>query len=169
MPFAAEDGTIVEDANSLCSVEFADEYFSDRGITAWAGADESKQSWLIRATDYFVIRFGSNLKGYLVEDDQPLPYPRSDIGMDDTVPTAIKKAIAEYGLRAKSSELAPDPVATETGRLGLISESHETGPIKDTYRYASRGSGTPPPPFRPYPAADALIWPFLNSSSGVVR
>lgn len=36
MAFIAEDGSGLEGANSLVTVEFADEYFADRMNTAWA-------------------------------------------------------------------------------------------------------------------------------------
>ena len=171
MAFTVEDGTIVDDSNSFCSVEFADEYFSERSITAWTGDTSDKESALIRATDYIEFRFAESFLGSKVESDQSLSFPRTDIDDvdEDQVPRALKRATAEYALRALSAELAPDPIATDTGRVGLVSESHKTGPIEDTYRYASRGAGLPPPPFRPYPAADALLNLLLRRSSGVLR
>lgn len=170
MAFTVEDGTIVEDANSLCSVEFADAYFTDRGVTTWTGADSAKESALIRATDFMEIRYADLWLGDRLDAGQALSFPRTDIEQDDVVPVAVQKACAEYALRTlDGTPLAPDPQATETGRLALIAESHKVGPLEDTYRYASRGAGVVQAAFRPYPAADALLKGLLPNTRGVLR
>lgn len=168
MAFTVEDGTVVADANSLCSVGFADAYFAERLIAAWTGSDSLKQAKLIAATDYIEIRFGLRFKGGLVDTAQPLSFPRTDIDQDNVVPIAVRKAASEYALRALVAELAPDPVMSDTNRL-LSAESHKIGPLEDSYKYATRGPGSTPLTFRPYPAADSLLVPFLKPSTGVVR
>lgn len=169
MSFIAEDGTGLDDANSLCTVAFADEYFADRGIAAWTGdASTVKEPALIRATDYLETRYGQRFAGTKLVEDQALSFPRTDIGWDEVVPTPVLKAVAEYALRAISGELAPDPVVTSTG-LNIVAEMHKVGPITDTYRYASKGSGSTPALFRPYPAADGYLRGLVISTTGVIR
>ena len=116
MAFVAEDGTGLEDANSLCDVAFADAYFADRVVTAWTGADAVKQGALIRATDYVEGRWALKFKGSeQFPEVQGLSFPRLEIGWDDAVPVGIKRAVAEYALRALANPLAPDPVVDATG------------------------------------------------------
>lgn len=172
MAFVVEDGTGLVNATSGASVEEADEYFTDRGITAWTGADSVKESALIRATDYVEIRWGYRFKYEIEFPDTPqaLSFPRlDDDGVTTGVPVVYKKALFEYALRAlDGTELAPDPTVVETG-LGVIAESHKTGPVTDSYRYASKGQGSTPMVFRPYPAADQLLRPLLKAREGLIR
>jgi hypothetical protein len=167
MAFVVEDGTVVADANSLCDVEFADEYFSDRAVVAWTGSDSIKESALIRATDYIETRFGLRFKGSIADEEQTLSWPRLYVDADDIVPTAIKKATAEYALRALTAELAPDPDIDSSGRA-IASKSEKVGPISETTTYAT-SFGLVPFLFKPYPAADALLNAYLKYSSGVIR
>lgn len=164
MPLIVEDGTGVTNANSLCSVAFADAYFAERGITSWAGDSATvKGPALIRATDYIEARFGLRFKGSKSEDDQALSWPRDDV---DILPIPISKATAEYALRALTQTLAPDPVIDPSNRLVYIDAS-KVGPISESKTYAKDFAA--PMTFRPYPAADALLKPYLVSTSGVVR
>lgn len=167
MPFVAEDGTGLEDANSLCDLAFANEYFSDRGITAWTGSDAVKQQKLIQATDYVETRWSRRFKGCRQFPDTPqaLSFPRTDIDYDDTVPPAIKKAVAEYALRAIAGALAPDPTVDVTG-LQVQASRRKVGPIETETTYKEGGIVSL---FKPYPMADALVAPFLRPSAGVVR
>ena len=57
MDFIVEDGTGLENALSLVSVEFADNYFTQRGNQTWLALNlEQKQVNLVKATDYINIR-----------------------------------------------------------------------------------------------------------------
>jgi len=164
MAFVVETGAGVAGANSLCSVAFADAYFAERGITAWTGDTNAvKQPALIRATDYIETRFGLRFKGSKSNDDQALSWPRDDVAI---LPPAISKAAAEYALRALTQTLAPDPVIDESNRLVYIDAS-KVGPISESKTYAKDFAA--PMTFRPYPAADALLKPYLVSTSGVIR
>lgn len=165
MTFTVEDGTGITNANSLCAVNFADSYFTDRAIAGWTGTNDAKQSALIRATDYIETRFGPRFKGSKADEDQALSWPRVEVCADDTVPVAVRKATAEYALRALTAVLLPDPVYDDSGRL-VASKSEKVGPISETVTYIT---GTGVVIFRAYPAADALLKPWLKSSSGLVR
>lgn len=53
MAFTVEDGSGVAGANSLCSVEDADDYWTDRGNSAWSAlSTTAKQAALIQASEF---------------------------------------------------------------------------------------------------------------------
>jgi hypothetical protein len=173
MAFTVEDGTGVVGANSYGTIDGADAYFEDRGVTTWTGTDTQKESYLIRATDYIETRFASRFKGEKEFPDTPqgLSFPR--INIDDSgdyvgVPECLKRATYEYALRAIAGALAPDPVFEANGRL-LVGKRTKVGPIETDLKYAESGAGSTPAAFRPYPAADALLRPLLYSTRGVYR
>lgn len=165
MAFIVEDGTGVADANSLCAVDFADSYFTDRGNAAWTGADAAKQGALVRATDYVEQFFSARFKGNKAEDDQSLSWPRIYAGADDTVPVGVRKAIAEYALRALTATLAPDPTTDASGRI-IAAKTEKVGPIEESTTFIE---GSSVQLIKNYPAADALLKPWLRSSNGLVR
>lgn len=160
MAFVIEDGTGKADSNSYTTAAEADLYFSDRGITAWAGTPEEKQGWLIQATDYIDGRFGGRFLGatqYTEAPAQALAFPRIGIPtvLAGTIPANLKKACAEYALRAKSGALAPDLVIDETG-FAVQGKSEKVGPIEESVQFAT-GAGVQQMLLRPYPAADMLL------------
>jgi hypothetical protein len=164
--FVAEDGTGLADANALCDVAYADAYFADRNITAWTGADSAKQAALIKATDYIETRWSSRFRGYVLSEDQALSFPRTGINHDGEVPHAIRKATAEYALRALGgTALAPDPSAASVGGA-VISTRKVVGPIETETKYSS---GATPSLFQPYPMADELVRKLLRTGLSVVR
>lgn len=166
MAFVAEDGTGLADANSLCSVAYADAYFADRGVAAWTGSNTVKEQKLVAATDYIETRWGQRFRGAVQFPDTPqaLSFPRTGIQSDDAVPVPIQKACAEYALRALSGALAPDPTVDASGRPVAMKRS-KVGPIETEVAYAE---GTRVNEFKPYPMADALVAPYLRAA-GVIR
>lgn len=113
MAFTVEDGTGIANANSLVSVAFADNYHAERGNSGWTDiADETtKQQLLIKATDYFVDKFGLVLLGDPVASGQALPYPRyvyiSGVKTNVGNPIGLQRGIAELALIAKTTPLVP--------------------------------------------------------------
>lgn len=168
MSFIVEDGTGLDDATSGASVGDADVYFRDRGVAEWIGTSAVKQGALIRATDYIELRWSSKFRGDKEFAGQALSFPRLDGGVSTGVPVAYMRAVFEYALRALSGPLAPDNTVRDNG-LQLISESHKTGPIDDTYRYASKGANSVPSSFRSYPSADGQLKSLLVQSAGLIR
>ena len=94
-----EDGTGKADANSYASVEYADDYFSARGVSAWAALEtEAKEQALIRATDYIDNIF--QWYGKKLTTEQALRFPRQNIkdyeGQDITgIPAVLKQAVCD--------------------------------------------------------------------------
>lgn len=174
MAFVAEDGTGLANANSLCDLAFADAYFADRQVTAWlttttgtARSDTSRQGALIKATDYVEGRWANKFYGEIqFPETQELSFPRLYIEEDGTVPVLVKKAVCEYALRSFSGELAPDPVTDASGLL-VAGVKEKVGPIETEMRYQT-GVYLANGAFRPYPAADMLIRPYLRRSGGGV-
>lgn len=175
MAFVPEDGTGLANANSLCELAFADAYFADRMVTTWitgptgARSDPSRQGALIKATDYVEGRWANRFLGDLqFPETQALSFPRLYIEEDGVVPVLVKKAICEYALRSFVGELAPDPVTDASGLL-VAATKEKVGPIETEVRYQT-GVYLANGSFRPYPAADMLIRPYLsNSGGGVLR
>lgn len=150
MAFTLETGDGVASANAYVDVAFVDEYHGDRGRTAWSGGDSVKQAAIIRASEYVDKRFGGRFRGYRQDSGQALEWPRLDAEDDDGyllqgVPFQLKKAVAEYALRALlSGELAPDPLRVAPDQTLADGEtratSSGTGEVRSTETNVGRGA-----------------------------
>lgn len=175
MAFTVEDGTKPEGANAYISVAYADSYFTDRGIAAWTGDNAAKEKAIVKATDYIDKRFGRRFRGYRESRDQELEWPRMNavdndgwlLSNKDEIPRQLKKACAEYALRALTAALVEDP----TGASGEVEAVREkVGPIEEETRYRasvrSPKSATVSDYNIPeYPAADMLLEELLRSTA----
>lgn len=173
MAFVVEDGTGLPDANSYSSVEYADEYFGERGITAWTGDDAQKQAWLIQATDYIQQVFAARFVGTKATVEQALAWPRvfattrSGVDLDnDIVPLAVIRACCQYALRAIQGPLMPDPLVSAEG-YNVVTSRKKVGPIEKEFRVM--GSSGSPILVRSYPAADSLLTDVLTGGTGGTR
>ena len=171
MAFTPETGTGVPEANSYCSVEYADAYFSLRGREAWAALTlERKQAALIDATDYINVRWGERFVGHKYSETQGLPWPRKMChSTEPYYPDQLLRATCEYGIRASVSPLMPDPVVDETGRMPSLTRE-KLGPLEEEYRWPAPNTGASVMIYRPYPQADTLMYGLLgpNMLSGRV-
>lgn len=144
MAFVVEDGTGLANANAYASLSFIDDYHSDRGNTKWAGADSLKEAAIVRATDYVDQRFVNLFRGSKGSDAQSLEWPRYDALSDngyyyEGVPDNLKKAVAEYALRALLlNVLATDPTALNPSQSMVSGVSNGTagsgGPVTSTHK-----------------------------------
>lgn len=113
-----EDGSIVADANSYVTYDYALAYHSLRGNSAWAlGTVLNQQYAIIRATQAVDSIYKGKWKGTPTEyGTQELEWPRSGVVVganaldNDFIPTALKKAVCEAALRelASANSLTPD-------------------------------------------------------------
>lgn len=113
-----EDGSVVVDANSYVTYDYAENYHTLRGNSAWAAGDSTeKQYAIIRATQAVDSIYKGKWKGEQVEYGvQELEWPRSNVVVgsnsidNDTIPNAIKKSVCEAALRELESpnSLTPD-------------------------------------------------------------
>lgn len=165
MAFTPEDGTGLADANSYSDVATADSYFADRNNAAWAALTTgNKQAALIAATDYIDAVFGAFFRGVPVSETQALCFPRDEF---TGIPANLKKATAEYALRASAGPLAPD-VEQDPSGYQVSRKFQRVGPIEERTDFAFLGPGASRKLLKPYPAADMLLRPLLNTTTGRV-
>lgn len=104
-----EDGTGKIDADSYVTVEFADDYFSARGVSEWAElTTEKKEQALIKATDFVDNIY--QWYGKKEFEHQSLRFPRVDIrdyeGAEISgIPICLKQAICDASFISTSGEL----------------------------------------------------------------
>lgn len=158
MSFTVEDGTIVEGANSLVPLAYADTFHADRDNSAWTGEDSAKQSALIRATDYIEQEYSHLFIGSLVSEYQPLSFPRKNIVSveSDTVPTKVKQAVCILALEALSSSLNPNQdKIVKKEKIDVLEFEYMENKTGKTKRHA----------------VDGILRPFLKSrySAEVIR
>lgn len=113
-----EDGSIVTDANSYVTYDYALAYHALRGNSAWAlGTVLNQQYAIIRATQAVDSIYKGKWKGTPTEyGTQELEWPRNDVYVNsveidnDLIPVALKKAVCEAALRelASANSLTPD-------------------------------------------------------------
>lgn len=161
MAFLVENGTGLEKANSLISIEFADEYFSLRGKTAWAALKvEQKQAGAVLGTDYVNTQY--TFRGEKLNPKQGTAFPRINVfdpsgNPAEGVPGCVQLCVCELALRATQGDLVPDPVFDESGRA--IKSLHQAaGPLKRTITFAGPGELVQEARF---PLVDALMCPWL--------
>lgn len=167
MTIVAEDGTGLATAESYTDIAFADAYFLARNNTTWAALTQSaKEAALRNATDYMELRWSNVFVSVKLTTTQALSWPRVDSGFG-TMPAVLKKATAEYALRASQASLAPDVKPDSTGRLPTKVIS-KLGPLDKETTYASRGDMAVPATYPSYPIPDGMIGQLLVSQ-GVYR
>ena len=159
MPFLAETGDGLADANSYSDITFADDHHSLRGNALWGTFDDGeKQAALVRATDYIDKRFGSVFRGRKLQRQQALEWPRLNAYDDDDfwldgIPRNLQKATVEYALRALIyNTLAPDAIRAAPDQdfseedyerdlnqsTGEVSQrTRKVGPISTSIQYRS--------------------------------
>lgn len=136
MALITEDGSGRADAESFCSVAYADAYHAGRGNTDWATlSTEEKEQALRRGTDYLEQAYALRLNGYRQFTTQALAWPRYEVKRQggvcgeywpvNTVPDPIAKACAEMAFRAAKCELAPD--------IGQVIKSESFPGLKTEY------------------------------------
>lgn len=138
MKFVVEDGTGKSDATSYVDLEYAKEYFTRKGYTAWNDlTTETQQNELINGTEYADKKFGPKLDGRPLNDKQSLEFPRS--GLKDRygrpilgVPDNVKQATCEYAMLSKTGRLYPQTAQIDEN---IKRESVKVGPITTTTEY----------------------------------
>lgn len=105
-----ENGTGLPNADSYVSVEFADSYFSARGVSSWVSlTNEQKEQALICGTDFIDNIY--HWKGKKATTEQALRFPRVNLvdyeGQTiEGIPTCLKQATCDASLlKANGTEL----------------------------------------------------------------
>jgi hypothetical protein len=166
MTFLVEDGAGVELANAYCTTSFVDSYAAERNLASvWSTLSGSQKEYaIIKATDFIEMQFSAQFKG--VKEflgSSYLSFPRLYIS-ETGIPLNLKKACAEYALRACVNPLISDPVSNTTG-VALKREKKKIGPIETETEF----QGSVVKDFRRYPSADLLLKSLLVYSAGVTR
>lgn len=165
----SDDGTNVhEDTQPNYEVTAS---LSSATLTVTAQADGVNGNEIVFTTTVTgaTISGSGTLTGGLDESPQPLEFPRSGAydryGYEiEGVPLKVRQAMAEYAVRAVAAQLTSDPDVGATG--ARVERTYQkVGPLEDLVVYAEGGA---PVAFKPYPAADRLMRPFLTSA-GVSR
>ena len=79
----------------------------------------------------------------------------------------LKKAIAEYALRALTTVLAPDPIVDSNGLITVLTKK-QLGPLQKQYDYVGNPKATPSL-LRNYPAADMLLTGLVSGGARTMR
>lgn len=120
--FVVETGVGDPDANSYCSVEFADDYLITNiyAWTDWSLLDPLEKEYLLVRASRFVDQKVA-WKGRKVEQDSGLRWPRACIYdqdgyllPDDEIPVLIQQAVAEF-----ASYLMNDDWTAPSGTRGV--------------------------------------------------
>jgi hypothetical protein len=159
-------------ANSYTTVEEFTTYWTDRGFDYTIYSTGSIQRSLIKATDYVDLENKYCFKGYMLEEDQPLAFPRQNLYIGcqliEGVPEGIKRAVFEYSkriLESDTGDLQPDGEdRDETGAI-IIKKFEKVGPIETETEYLAGTASES----RSYPAADKHLIPYLRGTSGSIR
>lgn len=156
MALIVEDGTGKTDAQSYVDLTYVNSYFAARAVGAWTGADAVKEAAIIRAMDYLETHWQFLGTKQYPGNPQALEWPRvgiyDELGQEVTgIPDRLKRAVAEYAVRALAAPLAPDPLTNQTGQVKRKRE--KLGPIEEETEY----TGAPPANVISYPAADILL------------
>jgi hypothetical protein len=127
-----ETGAGLPDAESYCTVAYADQYHEQRANTSWSGLETlQKEAYLRRATEYMLAIYRLRWKGARVTASQGLDWPRVDVKVadfivaEDSVPAEVQKACAILALKATRGELDPDPTqAVKRTKVDVIEKEY---------------------------------------------
>ena len=135
-------------------------YTADQGAAnpTVATSDILREQWLRKATEYMVSIYRDRWKGFRLEETQALDWPRYDVTVDgwyvdsDSVPETIKRACAEFALKASTADLLDDLTQGVTSeKVGTIEVQYDKNSNRKV-RYA---------------AIEAMLTPYLKAGGGV--
>lgn len=124
-------------ANSYVTLDFVNQYHTDRGNIDWAGTDEAKTHAIIKATDYLDRHF--EFKGEKSTSEQALKFPRDLFG--DVIPIEIQKAVATYSLFALRGELYDTTRTTVSGEIRKQKSKVKAGEVEEETETEFVGAG----------------------------
>ena len=136
-----ENGTGLPNADSYVSVEFADSYFSARGVSGWETLTQTvKEQSLIRATDFIDNIY--QWHGKKATSEQALRFPRVNLvdyeGQTiEGIPTCLKQAVCDASLlTSNGTEL----FQTKNENGDVVSETITT--LSFTYSKSDKSEAT---------------------------
>lgn len=178
MAFTVEDGTVVAGANSLTTVDHADEFHALRQNTIWAGLDQAtKEAKLIEASSFFAAAYSRRLYGKRKTPNQVFFYPAEDAFYNDTprtseyqiadniVPLEVQDSVAQLALIANSQPLTQNVASANAGQAQTLSR-RRLGSLEISTGYAQTSQSTAVS--NPYPAVVSLLNRLLKPRSNRV-
>ena len=150
------DAGDVADANAYIDVAAFKAYHALRGNDITGRTDDQIATDIIKGTDYAEVTF--RWAGSKLTTTQSTQWPRKHVrdrdGQQVTgIPKALKNAVAEYALRARSAPLAQDTVAPVGGHI-LKQTTDKVDVLETTVIYDNTPGLVVVPA---YPAADGWL------------
>lgn len=135
-------------ANGYITIDYFKTYHKQRGYFGYDHDDFQIKQAIVLATDFADIRF--EYVSFPLTDTQNTAWPRYGF---DTIPRALKEAVAEYAKRALIQNINPDPENLSGGRL-VKKKSEGLTPMSESVEF-DNSSGVFMMPN--YPAADEKL------------
>ena len=136
-----ENGTGLPNADSYVSIEFADSYFSARGVSGWVALTQTqKEQALIKGTDFIDSIY--QWYGKKATSEQSLRFPRVNLrdyeGQEiEGIPNCLKQAVCDASmLSANGTEL----FQTKNENGDVVSETITT--LSFTYSKSDKSEKT---------------------------
>lgn len=155
MALVIEDGTIVDNANSVSTLAAIKAYALDRNITL-PDDDDVLNGYAVLAMDYLET-FKDQYIGSLVDPDQPLSWPRTDVTLNgaefpaDGIPVNLIAAQQQLVVE-QSRGVKLQPVLIYADRI----KRKKTGPL-ETEWFDAAATGIAPA----MPQVDSLLAPLI--------
>lgn len=162
MSFVLEDGTAPDGANSYLSVDDANTYCSDRGLTFAASPTTLGEEALVRATAALDAMYRGRFPGYRTNGrSQSLEWPRTaayDAEWNpidnDEIPVEVKNAVAEMAVRELE---APGSMMPDLERGGQVRRL-KAGSVEVEYGSNSTATTT-------FQLIDGIMAPLLGAGT----
>ncbi len=167
MVLIVEDGTGLANAESYITVDFFKTYHKNRGNEISLGGSEIEQK-LRLATEYIDLRWGDQILGFPVSEDQALCFP-TDYFITDPVdlPIQLKKAAAEFAFFSISNPLFIENTG-EDGP-GVVFLKEKVGPIEVETEWSGSGKNSIGRKYPIIPKGDLLMGQLTYSGSNSAR
>lgn len=173
MTLTVEDGSGLAAADAYDSVANVEAYLTLYGgpSTAWNALSASdKEVHVRKATRYLDAVYADRWKGVRANEGQALDWPRSgsydsdgyliDSTGSDSVPVALRQAMAELAQLSVGENLIPDQASPGA----IKSKAVRVGPISRSTQYVSGLSQA-----KFYRLADSLLAPLLEPANRLYR
>lgn len=167
MTITVETGAIVTGANSYVSIADCQTFATARGVDLTGQTSAQMEAYLLKAMDYIEAK-RDRFQGFLVDEDQPLQFPRYDVWVDGfyvestTIPQILINAQCQLVMDAYSGEtLQPNRVVGASGDV----IRQKAGSVE--VEYSATKSPTTKPLFR---AAENWLKPLYKlQTNGFIR
>lgn len=158
-------------ANSYVSLAEAVAYWATTEFDVTTYPTPKVERSLVQATRYIERVYRAYMKGWTIENDQPLSFPRDGIYVVGrcealpVMPNELKYATFEYAKRYLELEgvLTPDPADRDETGQQLVYTFEKIGPIETKLQYQPSSGGLQ---VQPYPEADQWMAYLVRSTSG---